>query len=178
MTWLGHVLLAVAIPIAVSAADQNVLQFKSYGFTIDTAGFLIQSIPTDTDARASGKEVARLSLPPTNGFAPNVIVLIQNCPPAGLAKFADVAKEYFRDNSITLLDSHFVSDSEWVLEYNTSSQGAVYHFYTRVLRKEDKLYLTTATATADQWTTLSAKLKSCVDSFLFLKPDNPTPASN
>jgi len=178
MTWLGHVLLAVAIPIAVSAADQNAPQFKSYGFTIDTAGFLIQSIPTDTDARASGKEVARLSLPPTNGYAPNVIVLIQSCPPAGLAKFSEVAKEYFRDNNIALLDSHFVSDSEWVLECNTSSQGAVYHFYTRVLRKEDKLYLTTATATADQWTTLSAKLKSCVDSFLFLKPDNPTPASN
>jgi hypothetical protein len=156
--------LIAILPAAVCTADEGVLRFDNEGFTIDSTGFQVKS--KDPQTNAYGTLAAFLYLPPSQGFAPNVNVLIQDVPNT-IKEYADMSKEQFKTVNLTVLNDHLVGDGEWACEYSGNMQGKDLHFYARALKKGDKVYLITGTATPDQWDSAFPKLKSCVDSFTF-----------
>jgi hypothetical protein len=159
--------LIAILPAAVCTADEGVLRFDNEGFTIDSTGLQVKS--KDPQTNAYGTLAAFLYLPPTQGFAPNVNVLIQDVSNT-IKEYADLSKEQFKSANLTLLNDNLVGDGEWACEYSGNLQGKDLHFYARALKKGDKVYLITATATPEQWDSVFPKLKSCVDSFAFTQP--------
>jgi hypothetical protein len=166
MRQLQLLILIAMLPAAVCAADEGVLRFDSEGFTIDSTGFQVKSKEPQTNAY--GTLATFLYLPPTQGFAPNVNVLIQDVP-ATVQQYADLSKEQFKSANLTVLNDHLVGDTEWACEYSGNLQGKDLHFYARALKKGDKIYLITGTATPEQWDSASPKLKGAVDSFAFMR---------
>jgi hypothetical protein len=162
--------LVEILPDADCTADEGVLRFDTEGFTIDSTGFQVKS--KEPQQNAYGTLAAFLYLPPTQGFAPNVNVLIQDVPNT-IKEYADLSKQQFKSANLTLLNDHLAGDGEWACEYSGTMQGKDLHFYARALKKGDKIYLITATATPEQWDTVSPKLKGCVDSFAFSQPSTP-----
>ena len=167
MRKLQFLILIAMFPAAVCTADEGVLRLE--GFTIDSTGLQVKSKEPQTTAY--GTLAAFLYLPPTQGFAPNVNVLIQDVPNP-IQEYADLSKQQFKSANLTVLNDHLVGDGEWACEYSGNMQGKDLHFYARALKKGDKVYLVTATAALDQWDSVFPKLKSCVDSFAFTQPDS------
>ena len=102
-------------------------------------------------------------LPPSDAFAPNVNVQIQ--PFTGTMKeYADLSEQQFNAASLVVLgETHTRTSVLW--EYSGMFRGRKLHWYARAELGEGKVYLVTATATESQWSTVSAQLKACVDSF-------------
>jgi hypothetical protein len=178
MRKLQLLILIAILPTVVCAADEGVLRLE--GFTIDSTGFQVKS--KEPQAIAYGTLAAFLYLPPTQGFAPNVNVLIQDVTNT-IQEYADLSRQQFKSANLTVLNDHLVGDGEWACEYSGNMQGKDLHFYSRALKKADKIYLITATAAPDQWDSVFPKLKNCVDSFAFTQPassENPkeAPASH
>jgi len=117
-----------------------------------------------------------LYLTPTGGFAPNVNVLIQNFS-GSINDYVSVTKKEFESAGIQVVNEHIVSPNEWMVEYAGTLSGRSLHWYARAIKNGDKAYLTTATATPEQWEQVSSKLKACVDSFALKNSLRPQPAS-
>jgi hypothetical protein len=156
--------LIAILPAAVCTADEGVIRFDNEGFTIDSTGLQVKS--KDPQTTGNGTLAALLFLPPTKGFAPNVNVLIQDRSNT-IQEYADMSKQEFKSANASLLNDHLVGDGEWDCEYSFNLQGTDLHCYARALKKGDKVYLVTGTATPEQWDSAFPKLKSCVDSFAF-----------
>lgn len=144
---------------AYGQTDSGVLRFD--GFTINSTGF---NVKRDVGTVAGQNPTVILYLTPTGGFAPNVNVLIQDFP-GSIDDYVSTTKKEFASAGITMLNERSVSPTEWIVEYAGELSGRSLHFYARVVKSGDKVYLTTGTATPEQWDQFSALLKQCVDSF-------------
>ncbi len=102
-------------------------------------------------------------LPASGGFAANVNVQIQPYPGA-LDGYISLSQGQFRQAGLTVLNQRKEGPSEWVVEYAGQMAGRSLHWYARAKLKPGKIYLATATASKEQWPSVSAKLKTCVDS--------------
>jgi hypothetical protein len=121
------------LPAAVCAADESVLRLE--GFTIDSTGFQVKSKEPQTTAY--GTYAAILYLPPTQGVAPCVNVLIQDVTYT-IQEYADLSKEDLKSANLTVLNDHLVGDGEWACEFSETMEGKDLHFYARALRKRTK----------------------------------------
>jgi hypothetical protein len=120
-----------------------------------------------------------LYLKPSGGFAPNVNVLIQNFP-SSINDYVSITKKEFDSAGIKVVNEQTVSANEWNVEYAGTLSGRSLHWYARAVKNGDKVFLTTATATPEQWEQVSPKLKQCVDSFVLTnvpQPATPQPAT-
>ena len=144
---------------AYGQTDAGLLQFD--GFTISSKGF---NVKRDAGTVAGQNPAVILYLTPTEGFAPNVNVLIQEFP-GSIGDYVSTTKKEFASAGITMLNERSVSPTEWMVEYAGVLSARSLHFYARVVQSGDKVYLTTGTATPEQWDQFSSLLKQCVDSF-------------
>jgi hypothetical protein len=167
-------LLAFLPLIARSQSDTGLLRFESEGFTINSEGFGVKR--SDIGSVAGQSPTAVLFLQPTGGFAPNVNVLIQDFPNS-INDYVSLTKKEFDSAGIKVLNERMASANEWVVEYAGTLSGRSLHWYARAVKNGDKVYLTTATATPEQWTQVSSKLIQCVDSFALMNSPQPQPAS-
>ncbi len=55
------------------------------------------------------------------------------------------------------------------MEYTGDMSGRTLQWYARAELKDGKAYLATATATQEQWPSVSAKLRACADSLTLAK---------
>jgi hypothetical protein len=169
------VLLLSLFPIlGYAQSDNGVLRFESEGFNINADGFNVKRSDVGTVAGQSPTVV--LFLQPTGGFAPNVNVLIQSFP-SSISEYISVTKKEFDSAGIKIVEERLVSPDEWMVEYAGTLSGRSLHWYARAVKNGDKVYLTTATATPDQWEQVSPKLKACVASFALQNNLQPQPAS-
>jgi hypothetical protein len=158
-------------------SDNGILRFESEGFSINADGFNIKR--SDIGSVAGQSPVAVLYLTPSGGFAPNVNVLIQNFP-SSINEYVSITKKEFDSAGIKVVNEQTVSANEWNVEYAGTLSGRSLHWYARAVKNGDKVFLTTATATPEQWEQVSPKLKQCVDSFVLTnvpQPATPQPAT-
>ncbi len=138
--------LCATAGFATAASDQ---------FTLPAAGFSI--------APLEGAEALLMALPASGGFAANVNIQVQ--PYAGtLDGYISLSQEQLRQLRGTVLNQRKEGSSGWVVEYTGDMSGRSLHWYARAKMKNGKVYLATATASKEQWPSLSAKLRACVDS--------------
>ncbi len=153
-TCLATMVLSLGLITTGFPDDSGVrLHFRANGFSI---------APLEGTSETTTYQAVIMFLPETEGFAPNVNVQIQ--PYNGtINDYATLSRQQFRANGFTII-SEDVSDKTIVWECSGTPMGLRMRWYIRAVLYENKVYLATATATASQWQTVSAKLKSCVDS--------------
>jgi hypothetical protein len=151
-------------------SDSGLLRFESEGFNINADGFSVKR--SDIGSVAGQSPIAVLYLAPSGGFAPNVNVLIQNFP-SSINDYVSITKKEFDSAGIKVVNEQTVSANEWRVEYAGTLSGRSLHWYARVVKNGDKVFLTTATATPEQWEQVSSKLKRCVDSFALTNVPQP-----
>ena len=140
-------------PLHAHADGKSTLAFGEHGFAIEP--------PVGHD-RAQMQQVVTMSMPASDGFAPNVNVQVQ--PFTGtMAEYLEVSKQQFKAGGITLLaEKH---DAEHAtIEYKGKMQGAPLHWYARAFLAKNGLVLATATALESQWAAVNAALRKSVDS--------------
>jgi hypothetical protein len=104
-----------------------------------------------------------MMLPISGGFAPNVNVQIQ--PFEGtISDYVSLSKQQFAQAKLKLLKEETRDKVTAFLEYSGEMQGQALHWYAKAVSNAGRVYLVTATATEDQWNSVAAKLKACVDS--------------
>ena len=157
MRILRSVLLVTCLPLVV-LAEPVPLQFD--GFTMNGEGFQQKEL-----GNFMGQNVkAFLYLTPTEGFAPNVNVIIQDFA-GSVADYVSLTKKEFDTVGFKEVNDH-TSANEWNVEYTGKDPASAkeLHFYARAIFAGAKVYLATATATPTQWSQYSPKLMGCVNS--------------
>ncbi len=143
--------LCVTAGFATAASDQVALPGAGYSI-----------------APLQGAEALVMLLPASGGFAANVNVVTQRHP-GTLDEYIAPSLAQFRQLGATVLNQRKEGSSEWVIEYTGEMSGRGLHCYARAKLSKGKAYLATATATREQWPSLSGKLKACVDSLELTK---------
>lgn len=153
-------LLPLLLCLIGSVASAEPLKFSGEGFKID---------PLEQPAGPAATHVAvALTMPASDGFSPNVNVMVQAYA-EGLDAFVALSKQQFKEMGAKLIVDKKVSAQEWVVEYTGKLPQGDLHFYARALPAEGKVYLVTGTDKASNWTKHAAALKKCVDSFAIAK---------
>lgn len=154
-------LLACWSPGLAGAEPTNTLIFPTHGFSI---------APLEGRADDQTVQPVIMMLPPVNGFAGNVNVMVQ---PYGdsLDAYIALSEGQFAGMKWKVVKrSKTATSATW--EYTGNSAGRALHWYARALWVEGKVYLVTATAAKAQWADQAAALRACVDSFT-LTPSQP-----
>lgn len=147
------ILTLLVLPF-LAANAQSRLHFPDNGFSITA----LEQASDDV-----GSQPVTMYLPTTEEFAPSVNVQIQ--PYDGtLSEYIDLSRQQFEEYGLEVADETR-SGEEVTWEYTGNLQDRDLKWYARAIHTEGKVYVVTATALASQWTSVSAKLKSCVDSF-------------
>ena len=108
-------------------------------------------------------QLALFYLPPVDGFAPNVGVRVQVFY-GTMKEYDEISAKQFKKTGIKLLH-HQVRGNEAVYEYDGELRGTHMHWYSRAVKKDDRVYVITATALQSQWGSVKDELVHSVDSF-------------
>lgn len=147
--FLVSILLCTA---ASSSAQQQAMHFPQ-GFSIAPLGGDCQT----------NYMILSMSLPPADGFSPNVNVITQKFQ--GTADdYLAVTRNQFDQMKMTLIRADEPDKTTLVLEYTGAIGDRQLHFYAKAFVKTDHVILVTATVADSQWQSLSAPLQACVDS--------------
>lgn len=154
-------LLLVFAPIVLLAAyaAENVPALAKLNFP--NAGFRISAL--DEPAHDVASMPIAMSLPPTQGFSPNVNVVVLPYAKT-MADFIDLSKKQFEASGFNILDEKKPLPNEWVIEYAGDSQGKKMHYYARMVLSNGQVYMATSTSLEEQWAAYNEKLKNCVAS--------------
>lgn len=137
-----------------SAADKDLLHFKLNAFSI---------APLEELAESASYVVMSMTLPASDGFAPNVNVQVQAFD-GTLDEYVDLSKRQFTAAKFKLI-SEKRGDESHTFEFSGESLEMKLHFYAKAEMGKGKVFLTTATSKETQWKAVGEKLKKCVDSF-------------
>lgn len=125
-------------------------------------GFSIDALEAKSDLPSS--QVVMMFLPPTDQFAPNVGVQVQNFS-EGLEAYLTLSRSQFSAAGMKVIKEKKVSATKATLEYSGAMQGRNLHYYALAEKKGNQVYLVTATATETQWPKVKDALVKNVDSF-------------
>jgi len=149
----NYLLAALAFLFAFTAfADPIVL--PQYGFQID---------PLDLPSGDRPTQALSTFLPERNGFAPNVVVVIQPFSNA-VDGFITLSKKQIDQIHGTIINQKKISSHEWSVEYTATMRKETYHLYARAILKNGKAYVATATARDADWPADAEILRHCVES--------------
>jgi len=154
----GHIgiVASALLLLSLRPADQpqSALIFKSYGFSISAL---------DTKPAETMQQVLFMTMPASDGFAPNVNVQIQ--PHAGtLDEYVELSKQQFKDAEFTLDSERKIGKSAVVFSYFGKLGAKKFRWHAKAELHDGKVYLATATATEAQWEKVMAPLVECVES--------------
>lgn len=146
------IILFFGIQSIVSGAP---LHFEYYGFTINEL---------EGESDGDYQQVLIMSLPTTSSFAPNVNVQIQ--PYEGsLEEYVALSREQIAKLGWSIIHVEISDEGFATLEYSGETQGRSLHWYAKTVLGNGSAYLVTATATETEWSEVSKKLITTVDSF-------------
>jgi len=147
--------LATFVLSATASDSTNRLNFAAAGFSI---------APLESSPGSTPYQALMMMLPVTDNFAANVNVQIQPYP-GTLDEYTTLTLQQFKDAEMKVIQQKRLSKSVQLFEYSGEMQGKSLHWYARAEKFGDKVYLATATSTADQWRKEGPKLRDCIDSF-------------
>ncbi len=153
------IFVTILLVVNLAHADENsVLHF-------DQLGFQIQAIEEKNDSITSLPLTLRL--PTTNGFSPNITVILQ--PYKGTLKnYKAVTDQQLNQAQLKIIKSE-VKDDTYTFEYSGFITGANLHVYSKAQIKDNIVYLTTGTDLMIQWDLNKERLLRAVNSFKFKK---------
>lgn len=152
---IAIVVMCICMPLF---AGETTYQSEQYGFSIKP--------PVVKQWEGSGM-VATFLLPPKDGFSDNVNVMIQEYPNS-LQEYDKVTRASFGANGMKLITGK-LENGVLTYEYSGKYQGRPLHWYSRATKKDDKIYLVTATCAEERWETNKTQLMNAADSFEFKK---------
>jgi hypothetical protein len=151
----GLLLICLLITGGLAAASSNLLVFRENGFSIK---------PLEGDPGQQNYVALMMFLPASDAFSANVNVVMRPYQQT-INDYVALTKKQFDKMGWRLLKAPRIDKTSAVFEYSGKMQGRGMHWYTKTVLRGNKVYLVTATATEEQWTSVSGKLKACVDSF-------------
>jgi hypothetical protein len=148
-------LFCALLALATTAADStNRLAFPGIGFSIKAL---------EEPAASGYYQPLTMALPSSEGFAPNVVVLTEKSS-GSLDEYIAKSKRSFEQAKLEIILEKKVGSSV-KFECAGELNGRKLHFYSRAEMSGDRLFVASATATAQQWKSEATRLKECVDSF-------------
>ena len=123
--------------------------------------FSIKSLVDDKNI--SNTQPLLMCLSASDGFAPNINIQTQKYSNS-LTEYAKLSTAQFKQLKFNVIQNKKGQDC-LIFEYTGKLQGKELHWYAMVYKKDDNIFLITATATKKQWTKQSKKLIDCVRSF-------------
>ncbi len=139
------------------------LEFRRHGFTIEA----LEGAGGDTPFTALA-----MCLPPTDGFAPNVNVMVQPYPDT-IDAYADLSRGQFKQLDLRVVKEEKLADNAVAFEYVGKLGDRDLHWYAVARKRGNQVHLVTATAGKDQWEKVGPRLRKCVDSFRLTPPPEP-----
>ena len=157
--------------LALAPADRIV--FTQAGFSID----VLDSAPGNESTLP-----LMMMMPASDGFTPNVNVVIQQYP-EGLDAYRKLTLTQLSALGMELIQEREISATTLLFEYIGNKDDRVLHHYSRAIHRDGRIYLATGTSLAKQWEAVGPALRACVDSLelprINLKEeDKPSPGSN
>lgn len=131
--------------------------------TFEQHQFEISAFEPDAKVNAASTPLL-MSLPPVNGFAPNVNVMIQIFD-GGIDKYAELTRSQFEAMKFKVLKDSKTEAGDWIAEYHGSIQQRHLYWYSRAVFRDGKVYFVTATAPKNEWQALGEKMRKVVESF-------------
>jgi len=153
MRFLCGILLSVMLAVPVFAESR--LNFETYGFSID-------NLQVPSGDKGDVFQTVMMFLPASDGFAPNVNILIQ--------KFSGTVAEYLKISETQFTAAQAVvinkkqTDKNLILEYTVNMNGKDIHVYSKAIFDKDVVYLASGTSLVSQWKSVGTVLKKNVDS--------------
>jgi hypothetical protein len=143
------------IILSVSFGEES--QFSTQNFTIKAPSGI-----------GNGQGVVTMIfLPAKNGFAGNVNVMIQEY--AGtILEYNDLSQSQFKQMGLSIIEVKLNTDSV-IYEYEGKSGQHELHWYSRAIKRDNRMYLITATSLLADWPGQKEALIQSVDSFKFNK---------
>jgi len=137
-----------------AAETHTAIHFPIHGFSI---------APLEAPGGGDGMILA-MSLPASDGFAPNVNVMSQ--PASGtMDDYIALSKGGIDKAGFNVIKAQKVDENTGAFEYTGTVAGRILHWYSRAIHKSDGVFLVTATASEVQWPRDAKQLEACVDSF-------------
>lgn len=146
--------VSCALAALAAAAAKDRLYFRGLGFSI---------APLEATWASEQYTALLLFLPPSEGFAPNVNVVVQPGEQS-IADYAEKTKKELRAIGAKILRDK-TSEDAFSCEYTRAFQGRQHHHYSKAELGKKGVYLVTATALESQWKSVGPRLMACVDSF-------------
>ena len=137
------------------SAEEPFYENASYGFSL--------APPLAEESKAG--VVAMFFLPPKNGFAANVNALVQDYQ-GTLEKYDEITQKQFKDMGLRVIETK-IGDKSIIYEYAGKKNKMNLHFYAKIWKKGDKMYLITATGLEMDWEEQKDALVKSVNSFKF-----------
>jgi len=148
-------IVLLSVSFDVMAKDvKNKLVFPKLGFSIDAL---------EGDAKSANYTVFSMSLPPSESFAPNVNLMIQEYS-GSLQEYKELSDGQFKSMKLNVVTSD-IKGGNYIMEYAGNISNKSLHFYAKAVKKGSLIYLATATATPNQWKEYALILKKNVNSF-------------
>lgn len=138
--------------LAFAPADRIV--FSQAGFSIDVL---------DSAPGTEPFQPLLMTMPASDGFAPNVNVQVQPYPD-GIDAYRKLTLKQFEQFGLELVQEREISANTLLFEYAGEMQGMDLHFYARAVYRDGRIHLATGTSLAKQWDKAGPALKACVDS--------------
>jgi hypothetical protein len=142
--------------LLIGAGAQEMLHFPLHRFSI---------APLEAPAAEGTNSILlTMSLPASGGFAPNVNVITQ-ASPGSIDDYIAASKGGFQQAGLRVTKFQKLGQDAVVFEYAGRLQNRPLHFYAKAVVKDGQVLFATATATEQEWPSVSAQLQACVDSF-------------
>ena len=114
-------------------------------------------------AEGASGQVFSYFLPANSGFAANINLQIQPFP-GTLKEYDAITQEQFKSLNINVISAKTL-DSEIKYEYSGHMSGNELRWFARAIKKDDEVYLITATALNSRWELEKTLLINSVMSF-------------
>jgi hypothetical protein len=151
--------------LAVSALGAASAGEPRNEYVSDTAGVYIAAPAARTDAPFY--QIVSMFLPPSDGFAANVIIQ-RHKSKLSIKEFFKQTTDSFENTGLTIIKSE-LKDNAVTYEYkgavNGKGGGRTFHFYAKAIKKGEYLFLATAVALESHWEEQKGELMKSVDSF-------------
>jgi len=158
---IASLLLSAGSLATLAFAPADRIVFTQAGFSIDVLDSVLGNEPF---------QPLMMTMPATDGFAPNVNVQVQPYPD-GLDAYRKLTLAQFEQFGLELIQEREISATTLVFEYAGKMQGLDLHFYARAVHRDGRIHLATGTSLAKQWEKAGPALRACVDSLELPRSD-------
>ncbi|MBN1555888.1 MAG: hypothetical protein JXA11_14185 [Phycisphaerae bacterium] len=150
-------ILSMAVLLASSsiARERDLLVSREYGISI--------SPPVAKEITSYPYTMAVFFLPYSDGFSATVNVQKQVFAKS-LEEYDQISRKQFRQFNATVLQ-HKGEEKEILYEWKALMEDRNMHYYSRVVKQGNFIYLITATGLESRWNQQKAELMKSVDSF-------------